>query len=317
MSNKLSFLYFLSTPFAVKLVGLILIFFSLMIEGLGAAELNEYRVTMDDEHQLVMYSRIPDNPREVILLIHGRTWSALPDFDLMAGNENLSMMQALAKQGFAVYAVDLRGYGKTPRDESGWNTPNRAAKDVAILLDDINQRHPELAGTNVFGWSYGSMVAMLTAQRYPDKVKTLILYGFPIDTTEKRDNGPNHLVPPRKKTTAQAAAEDFILPGTISKAAIDAYVSASLAADPIRMDWNQLAQWNQLDGAKVTVPTLLLQAEADPYVNWDADAVLFKRLANQNKQWVVLANADHAALLETARFRLYDAVINFVEWTSK
>ena len=29
------------------------------------------------------------------------------------------------------YGIDLRGYGETPRDPSGWNTPLRAAADVA------------------------------------------------------------------------------------------------------------------------------------------------------------------------------------------
>lgn len=294
-----------------------LICYLLLPTSLLASVLIEEQVIMDDHHKVVLYSRIPEKPRASILLIHGRTWSALPDFDLKTPTENLSMMQALESRGFAVYAVDMRGYGKTPRGSSGWNTPNRAAKDVAIILDEINQRHPTFKGTTAFGWSYGSMVAMLTAQQYPSKVKNLILYGFPIDTRVQLDNGPKEVLPPRKKTTAKAAAEDFILPGTISQEAIEAYVKASLAADPVRMDWHELAQWNQLNGTKVIVPTLLLQAEADPYVNWDADAELFKSIANKNKQWVVLANAAHAALFETARFRLYDAVTNFVEWVEK
>jgi pimeloyl-ACP methyl ester carboxylesterase len=279
-----------------------------------AAPLTEQKVTMDDGHALTLYSRIATKPSSAILLIHGRTWSALPDFDLITPKEDLSMMNALVERGLAVYAIDLRGYGKSPRDKSGWNTPNRAAKDVATILSEIDRRHPSLNGTHVFGWSYGSMVAMLTAQLYPEKVKTITLYGFPVDTELTLDNGSAQKAPLRKATTAKAAAEDFIIPGTISQHAVDAYVKASLAADPVRADWNQLAQWNQLDAAKISIPTLLLQAESDPYVNWDADARLFKKLATNDKQWVVLSNADHAALLESARFRLYDSVVNFVRW---
>ena len=275
----------------------------------------EHSIIMDDGHKLFLYSRISENPSASILLIHGRTWSALPDFDLITPQEDLSMMNALAKQGLAVYAVDLRGYGKSARDKSGWNTPNRAAKDIANVLDYINGLHQSLEGTSVFGWSNGSKVALLTAQHYPDKVKSIILYGFPIDTELKIPIEPQNQPPLKKATTAEAAAEDFITPGTISSHAIAAYVKATLAADPIRSDWNQLNQWNQLDAEKVSVPTLLLQAESDPYMNVDADALFFKKLATQDKQWIILSNADHAALLETARFRFYNAVVNFIRWT--
>ena len=280
----------------------------------SATSLNEFQVTMVDGHKVTVYSRIANNPKATILLIHGRTWSALPDFDLITPQEDLSMMNALASQGYAVYAVDLRGYGKTPRNANGWNVPNQAATDVSTVLDDIDRRHPNLKGTSVFGWSYGSMVALLTAQQYPQKVKSLMLYGFPVDTEIELDDGPKNKLPPRKATTAKAAAEDFIIPGTISQHAIDAYVKASIKADPVRADWHQLGQWNQLDPTKVKVPTLLLQAEADPYMNMDADALFFKKLATKDKQWVILSNADHAALLESARFKLYQAVTSFMEW---
>ncbi|MFT7186030.1 MAG: alpha-beta hydrolase superfamily lysophospholipase [Pseudohongiellaceae bacterium] len=280
-----------------------------------AAPLVEQLVTMDDGHKLTLYSRGAENPTATILLIHGRTWSALPDFDLLTAQEDLSMMNALVKEGMAVYAIDLRGYGKTPRDKSGWNTPERAAKDTSMVLDYIDGRHKALKGTTVFGWSNGSLVAMLTAQKYPEKVKNLVLYGFPIDTEMTFEDSLIGQMPHKKPTTAKAAAEDFIVPGTISKEAIDAYVKAALEADPVRADWNRLSQWNQLDAANILVPTLLLQAEYDPLANQDADALFFKKLATQDKQWVILSNADHAALLESARFRLYHAVVSFMQWS--
>ena len=54
-----------------------------------------------------------------ILLLHGRTWSSLPDFDLQVEGEKLSVMDNLAELGFSVWALDARGYGETPRDKSG------------------------------------------------------------------------------------------------------------------------------------------------------------------------------------------------------
>lgn len=120
--------------------------------------------------------------------------------------------------------------------------------------------------------------------------------------------------PVRAATTAEAAASDFIVEGAISQNAIDVYVREALRADPVRVDWNQLQQWNALQASAVTVPTLLLEAEFDPIADTASHADAFVELANPNKQWVVLAGGDHAALLETPRKRLIEASIAFIEW---
>jgi pimeloyl-ACP methyl ester carboxylesterase len=104
------------------------------------------------------------------------------------------------------------------------------------------------------------------------------------------------------------------VPGAISPHAIDTFVAAALAADPVRADWNQLHQWNALDGALLNVPVLLLQAEFDPLANTDAHARLFVKIPNANKQWMVLAGGAHAALLETPRARLIKASVDFMQW---
>jgi pimeloyl-ACP methyl ester carboxylesterase len=72
-------------------------------------------------------------------------------------------MDGLVAEGFATYAVDLRGYGATPRDETGWLTPDRAARDMVEILQWVSERTGDKPA--LFGWSYGSMVAQLTAQR--------------------------------------------------------------------------------------------------------------------------------------------------------
>ena len=59
---------------------------------------------------------------------------------------------------------------------------------------------------------------------------------------------------------------------------------------------------------------LLLQAEFDPLADTQAHAKVFTEFANPNKQWVVLAGGDHAALLEEPRARLIKASVDFIEW---
>ena len=97
------------------------------------AELQRHTVVADG-HPIALWEKSAAGASEAILLVHGRTWSALPDFDLQVEGEELSLMDGLVAEGYAVYAVDLRGYGATPRDDTEWLTPNRAADDVAIIV---------------------------------------------------------------------------------------------------------------------------------------------------------------------------------------
>lgn len=294
-----------------------LFLFCLSIMNVSAVELSKNMVESSG-HSMALWSKQPtasDDQSKQILLLHGRTWSALPDFDLQVEGEQLSLMDNLVSLGFKVWALDARGYGATPRDASGWNNPNKAASDVANIVKWITQKtgHKPV----VFGWSYGSMVAQLMVQQNPELSRAVVLYGFPIDPENvvKAPKGP--LQAPKKHNTAKNAASDFITPGTISEKAIAAYVNASLKADPYRADWNQLEEWNQLDAKQVRVPLLLLQAEFDPLAKSESHARFFLKLPNANKQWVVLANSDHAALLETAKDKLVHSVNDFFEWLER
>jgi pimeloyl-ACP methyl ester carboxylesterase len=280
------------------------------VAGAQQAQLVQHSV-MSEGHPMAVWEKSVENPKGTILLHHGRTWSSIPDFDLQVPGEDLSLMDGFNEQGYSVWALDARGYGETPRDASGWNTPDKAARDLANVVAWLSER----TGSNidVWGWSYGSMIAQLTAQKYPEHFRSLTLFGYPVDPeTEYRD--PGNREPTRAATTAEAAASDFIVDGAISQQAIAVYVREALRADPVRADWNQLQQWNALAAKEVPVPTLLLQAEFDPLADTDAHARVFVDLANPNKQWVVLAGGDHAALLETPRQRLIQASVTFMEW---
>ena len=267
-------------------------------------------VTADDGFALTMWRKAPAHPRRAVLLVHGRTWSGRPDFDLQVPGEARSFMDALVAQGYAAYALDLRGYGATPRDATGFVTPERAAADVAAALRAIGD-HPVL-----FGWSRGALVAQLASQRHPELMAALVLFGYPADPDRKQPEQPDPEAPARRPTTAEGAAEDFIAPGVISRRAIDAYVQAALAADPVRADWRRETEWNVLAPEAVHVPVLLLQAELDPYAKLDAHARLFARLGTSDRQWIMIPKGDHAALLEDTAPRMVAALRAFVERAS-
>ena len=263
-------------------------------------------------HSFAVWEKRAAKPVRTILLLHGRTWSSIPDFDLVTDKEDLSLMNALTEHGYAVYALDLRGYGGTPRDQTGWLSPNKAARDLAAVLKWVTANDGLDGKPALFGWSFGSTISHLCVQNNPDLVSHLVLYGYWFDPDITLPETPDPTVLERKPATAKAAASDFIVPGSISEEAVSAYVKACLAADPARVDVRRVHQFNALDPALIKVPTLVIQGEHDPYAKTQAHARLFTRLGSTDKRWVVIANGDHAAHLEKPRDRFIEALVGFL-----
>ncbi len=284
-----------------RIASLMLLALSLSAASAGvAAELERHTVTVDG-HPIAVWEKSAEDADEAILLVHGRTWSALPDFDLQVDGEDLSLMDGLVAEGYAVYAIDLRGYGETPRDASGWLTPSRAATDVAQVLDWIDGQSEWPGKPHLFGWSMGSTISQLAAQTYPASMGSLTLFGYWHDLDDTFPPDPEDMEPERRINTAEAAASDFITPGSISQRAIDAYVAAALEADPVRTDIRNLSDYNALDPALIGMPTLVIVGEFDPLAPQDRQAKLFTRIGTGHKQWVNVPGGDHAAFLEAPR----------------
>ena len=274
------------------------------------AELERHTVIADG-HPVALWEKSAEGATEAVLLVHGRTWSARPDFDLQVDGEDLSLMDGLVNEGYAVYAVDLRGYGETPRDDTGWLTPNRAADDVAIVLSWIAADGDWQIKPHLFGWSMGSTISQLAVQRHPDVASSLTLFGYWRDDDLQLPADEPGIEPEMAATTAEAAASDFITPGSISQAAIDAYVEQALAADPVRTDIRSMDQYNDLDGASIKIPTLIIAGEFDPLAPAEYQAKLFLGLATGHKQYVSVPGGDHAAFLEKPRGYFIHELVGF------
>lgn len=267
---------------------------------------------LSNGHPLTVWARVPPTPRAVLVLVHGRTWSSRPDFDLQVPNLQRSVLTSLAAQGVAAYAVDLRGYGETPRDKTGFLTPRVAAEDVAAVVKWAAARHPTLAPPSLLGWSLGGAVAHLTAQTPGLTLSSLILFGFTMDPELKYAALPVPARPAREKTTRADALSDFISPLVTPPAVADAFATQALAADPTRVDWIREEEFNALNPARLTMPTMVLQGSRDPGVPAAMTARFFAKIAAPQRQWTVLPGGDHAAQLEDTHAAFISAVVEFI-----
>ena len=267
---------------------------------------------MSGGHPMAVWEKSHDDAKGIILFVHGRTWSGLPDFDLQVEGEELSLMDGMLEQGYGSYAIDLRGYGETPRDASQWLSPAKAANDVINVVGWISERHDNVP-IHVFGWSYGSVISLLATQDNSNNIASLTLFGFWLDLDASVEKDPKDKSLERRVNTAEAAASDFIVPESISQRAIDGYVKAALAADPVRVDWRREQEFLTIEPGRIDVPVLLIQGEFDPIAPTDFQAKLFTRLKTADKSWVVVSGGDHAAFMETPRPYFIKVFSDFIE----
>jgi alpha-beta hydrolase superfamily lysophospholipase len=266
-----------------------------------------------DGHHLAVWEKKPAHPRAVIVLVHGRTWSSLPNFDLQVPGERRSFMDALADAGLDVFAIDLRGYGATARDASGWLTPDRAIADVHAVIAWIQR--PADAGRlpiYLFGLSRGAMVAAMAAQQRPETLAGVVLLGFGFDPDMQIPASEAPGRPPRAANTADNAASDFMTRDAYTGATLTAFVRAALRSDPVYADWRDEQQFNAFRPAQVVTPVLLVHGARDPQAPLALETKLFTRFGATDKAWVVLPGADHAAHLEKSVGELVRTIAWFI-----
>ena len=170
----------------------------------------------------------------VVLMIGGATISAVPDFDLQF--ENYSWMDYLAAAGFDVFAMDLTGYGLSPRpmmddpcnnstsDQQSYLIPKPLAQtcspsypfqltslesdgdEIDTVVDYLRQRR-NVDKVSLVAWSKGGNRAGHYTAMHPDKVEKLFLYAPGRYQRLNPSDPPAPLPLPGVPTTVVSAAD--------------------------------------------------------------------------------------------------------------
>jgi pimeloyl-ACP methyl ester carboxylesterase len=297
----------------------------------------------------VRNKRSPDvkmfRPERTLLFVHGATYPASTAFDLALGGA--SWMDYIASRGYDVYLLDLRGYGRSTRPKEMAQKPeangpivrgDTAVKDIGSVVDFILKRR-NISRLNLLGWSWGTTLMATYTTEHSQKVERLLLYA-PVwirQTPSLIQTGTGPLAAYRAVTREVAKQRWYTGVPEDKKAALiptgwfDAWADATWATDPegakdnppiIRAPNGVIADGLDFfgagkpyyDPAKITVPTLLVDAE------WDHDAppymaqTLFPLLVNSpDKRYVELAEGTHTIMMERNRLKLFEAVQAFLD----
>jgi alpha-beta hydrolase superfamily lysophospholipase len=134
---------------------------------------NNFTFQAADKKEIYVYKWLPEHQiKAVIMISHGMAETAAR-YERLAG--------ALTKCGYAVYAADQRGHGKTIKDpahagETGEDTFGRMLGDLHQLSGIIKEENPA-APVFLLGHSMGSFVTQGYIARWGGELKGAILSG--------------------------------------------------------------------------------------------------------------------------------------------
>jgi alpha-beta hydrolase superfamily lysophospholipase len=176
-----------------------------------------------DELPLYYQAWLPDTPKAVVQIIHG--------FGEHSGRYQ-NVVDKLVALGYAIYAHDLRGHGKSGGIRTHIDNFNQYVDDAKCFFDLIRDNHLNLP-IFLLGHSMGSFIAPHFVKKYESLFQGLILSGtgsFPsgifTESILKRVRGVSRLIsrflPPLRLAVPLA--------GTLST---DSAVGETYARDPL------------------------------------------------------------------------------------
>ena len=265
----------------------------------------------NDGVKLYVWEKYEGSPsgKKVVVLAHGSATAGKESFDLQVpGKEpTYSVMDYLAKEGFDVFALDVRGFGRSTHPETH-TTITQHFSDLNAVIDYILK----LRGVQKVGllaWSYANQYGGIMVMNHPKKVERYVIYAmhhlYSPDMALRRpklefyQKNVYTTVPeagwkPRFYSMTPAEASD--------PEVVDAYAKAAAQAEkktPTGPNLDRLITVQPWISAKLMpVPTMIIHGQYDDQADLDGNIPFFLSLPNPYKKYVVFPNGGHMGHLQ-------------------
>src|SRR4029450_14569 len=260
--------------------------------------------------------------KPVVVLAHGSTSAGRESFDLQVpGKPSYSLMDVLAREGFDVFTLDIRGFGRSTRPE-GHMTTQEASEDLNAVVDYLLKLRGSQQG-HLLVWSWGMQYSGMFVMAHPEKVAKYVSYAqMHVNSPDLAKRRPRlHGLPetpyigipeagwkPRFASMTPAAANDPAVVEAFAKAAAQVEVKT-----PTGPQLDMVTLMPMLNPKLMPVPTMLIHGEYDDVADLDGLLPFFKQLPNPYKRYVVIPNVGHMMHLQGGHRLFQHEVVSFLK----
>ena len=214
------------------------------------------------------------SPKRNILLTHGVTYSS-HEFDV--NYKDYSLVRRLAREGYAVWRLDIAGFGQSGIVSDGFlPDSDYAAEDIHAAVQKIVEESGQ-DKIDLLGWSWGTVTASRFVIKYPENIGKFVMYAPILSGLGEFDVTDDF-----HHNTWEHAADDFQRDAdgsfdlTITEPEmIEMYCSSCWHYDGEyspnggRKDICVAKSEKLIDLTRISVPTLVICGSNDPYLNFD------------------------------------------------
>ncbi|MGD0352793.1 MAG: lysophospholipase [Dehalococcoidia bacterium] len=254
---------------------------------------------------------LPDKkPKAVLLVAHGLAEHS---------GRYKNLVDYFVPKGYAVYALDHRGHGKSEGTRSYVDNFNDYLIDLKTFFDMVRKDNKN-ARIFLFGHSLGGTIATAYAVEHQEDLAGLILSGSSLVPTTSVSPAllamagiVSALLPKMGVTVLDAS---FI---SRDKAVVDAYVNDPLVFRgkvPARTGAELARMWKQLPEQmpRIKLPVLIMHGFADQLSDPRGSKLLFERVGSKDKTLKLYDNCYHEICNEPEREQVF---VDMEAWLTK
>jgi pimeloyl-ACP methyl ester carboxylesterase len=185
----------------------------------------------------------------------------------------------LVTAGYRVIAIDSRGHGRSTRDTRPF-TYDLMATDVLAVMDRLGVKRAAL-----IGWSDGAIIAMIVADRAPERVSGVLFFACKMDPS---GNKPFEPTPALKRCFARHSKD---------------YATLSTTPDSFKDFVEAVSQMQRTqpnysidDLARIRVPVKIVHAAHDEFIKPEHATYLARSIPNASL--TTLPDVSHFAPLQ-------------------
>ena len=250
-----------------------------------------------------------DQPKASLVIVHGVAEHS---------DRYTNLVEGLVPRGYALYAYDQRGHGRSPGQRGFIRSWSEYRRDLGAFLETVREQDTQLP-VFLYGHSMGALVVLDYVLRHPDGLEGVIVSAAPIDSSKAAS----------PFLVAAARLLSIIWPSFVIKSPLepaqlsrDPRVVQAYQTDP-RVFHTMTARWGteyldtqawvRAHASNLNLPILMVHGDADQICLPEGSRWFFDQMTQPDKTLKVYPGWFHESHNEQGHAQEIDDIASWIE----